>query len=186
MARSKNQAKRGGSKSKGSKGRGLPVLSRMLSEMISSPSSKGSRAGAGARGRKWSKGRLVSTPLAAGAAGLKGDGTAIDAPAKAQGKRRGFRSKAELVATIREAAGVPLSSGRRVTDPRLPAAGSTILKTYKGRELSVLVGPSSFTFEGREYPSLSKIAREVIGGQQVNGFAFFGLVKKAPAVGSAK
>lgn len=158
MARSKKQAKRGGLKAKGSR---ASVVSHRREGVGRALADRAAGKRLGRKTRCWVGGRLVA---------MKGEAfpLACEAP----------------TGIVKQP--VVISSGRRVTDPRLPAAGSTILKTYKGRELSVLVGPSSFTFEGREYPSLSKIAREVIGGQQVNGFAFFGLVKKAPAVESAK
>lgn len=115
------------------------------------------------RGRKWSGGRLTQTDLDAVAAG---------------------KGRVELPSGGPVAA--PARATRMLADPRLPAVGQVILKTYKGRELRVIRLADRFEFEGRDYPSLSKIAREVIGGAQVNGFAFFGLNPKPEAAAPAK
>jgi len=63
----------------------------------------------------------------------------------------------------------------RPRDPRLPAAGETILRTYKGEELSVDVLERGFRWKGDEYRSLSKLAAVVTGQKAINGFAFFKL-----------
>lgn len=81
-------------------------------------------------------------------------------------------------------AAAPAKLPSMLTDPRLPAVGTEIVRTYKDRAYRVTRLEDRFTFEGRDYPSLSKIAREIIGGAQVNGFAFFGLVPKAEAKSS--
>jgi hypothetical protein len=62
-------------------------------------------------------------------------------------------------------------------DPRLPAPGSKLVKVYHGKHVSVDVTDAGFSFEGRQYTSLSKIATELAGSAQ-NGFVFFGLGKK--------
>lgn len=59
-------------------------------------------------------------------------------------------------------------------DPRLPMPGAIITKEYENRRLDVCVLEKGFEFEGKQYRSLSAIAREVTGTQW-NGFAFFGL-----------
>lgn len=181
MAKSKKSTKasRGSRSSKPSKGRArrLPGLEKALTEMISTPRGSGS----GKRGRKWKDGRLeqsaldavaagkgrVERKLAAGALGVRGDGKPLELP-----------SGGPVAA--------PARATRMLSDPRLPAVGQVIVKTYKGRELRVIRLTDRFEFEGRDYPSLSKIAREVIGGAQVNGFAFFGLTKPAAATEAVK
>jgi hypothetical protein len=62
-------------------------------------------------------------------------------------------------------------------DPRLPAAGTEIVRQYKGRTYRVLVVPDGFEFEGQRYTSLSAVAK-TITGSHVNGFRFFGLEGK--------
>ncbi|MEO1336515.1 MAG: DUF2924 domain-containing protein [Myxococcota bacterium] len=63
-------------------------------------------------------------------------------------------------------------------DPRLPPAGTVLKRVFKGTEYSVTVHMSDVEYEGQRYSSLSKVAR-LIAGTQWNGFAFFGLKKKA-------
>ena len=65
-------------------------------------------------------------------------------------------------------------------DPRLPAAGETLVKTHKGIDHEVLMLDDAFEYQGERYTSLSKIAR-VITGTTWNGFLFFGLAKRKPA-----
>ena len=59
-------------------------------------------------------------------------------------------------------------------DPRLPAPGSAIERSYKGRKIAVKVREDGFEYAGKLYKSLSAIAREVTGTKW-NGFLFFGL-----------
>jgi hypothetical protein len=68
-----------------------------------------------------------------------------------------------------------LNRPMRVTgpDPRLPAPGTIMRRSFKGRNLEVRVLDDGFEFEGRRYQSLSAIASEVAGSRW-NGFAFFG------------
>ncbi len=61
-------------------------------------------------------------------------------------------------------------------DPRLPPAGTPIVKRYKGQLISVIVRENDFEYEGNLYQSLSAIANQVTGSH-VNGFRFFGLTK---------
>ena len=64
------------------------------------------------------------------------------------------------------------------TDSRLPMAGTILTRSYKGRTLQVQVLADGFQFEGEKYKSLTAIAKQVTGSHW-NGFAFFGLQKKA-------
>ncbi len=59
-------------------------------------------------------------------------------------------------------------------DARLPAPGTIISRPYKGDRLQVKVLKDGFEFEGREYPSLSAVAK-AITGSHCNGFLFFRL-----------
>lgn len=65
---------------------------------------------------------------------------------------------------------------------RLPEPGTIIRRPYKGRQLEVhvLQNHRGFQFEGREYPSLNRIAREVTGQKNINGMLFFGFGLKKP------
>lgn len=64
------------------------------------------------------------------------------------------------------------------TDPRLPPAGTTLRREFRGRAIAVHVLAEGFEFEKRRYTSLSAIAKEVAQGNR-NGFEFFGLKDKA-------
>ncbi len=63
----------------------------------------------------------------------------------------------------------------RPRDPRLPAPGSIITKTWREKDLQVLVGENDFEFEGQKWRSLSAIASKLLGCPS-NGFLFFGLL----------
>jgi hypothetical protein len=62
----------------------------------------------------------------------------------------------------------------RPLDPRMPAAGTQLIKRYKDQTLTVTVLQDGYHFEERVYKSLSAIARQVTGTQW-NGYVFFGL-----------
>lgn len=63
----------------------------------------------------------------------------------------------------------------RERDPRIPAAGTVLKRTYKGAELKVTVLEDGFRFEGAEYRSLSAVAQKATGYAAINGVAWWGL-----------
>lgn len=63
-------------------------------------------------------------------------------------------------------------------DPRLPKVGSTIEREYHGKVIKVAVNEDGFTWSGKHFGSLSKLATEITGGI-INGFAFFKLNAKS-------
>ena len=63
-------------------------------------------------------------------------------------------------------------------DRRLPQAGTTLVKDYQGRRITVTVLEKGFEHEGRTYRSLSGVAK-AITGTHWNGFSFFGLPAEA-------
>lgn len=67
----------------------------------------------------------------------------------------------------------------RARDPRLPAAGKTIVRPYKGREIRVKVLEDGFEYEGTHYRSLTGIAKVVSGYDAISGPFFFGLAGPA-------
>jgi len=69
----------------------------------------------------------------------------------------------------------------KARDPRLPAAGTTLTRTYKGKELKVAVLEEGFRFEGEEFRSLSALASRITGAASINGVLWFGLTKRADA-----
>lgn len=62
-------------------------------------------------------------------------------------------------------------------DLRLPTAGMSIRRQYKGRTIVVNVLSDGFEFKGEHYKSLSAVAK-AITGSHCNGFRFFGLGDK--------
>ena len=62
-------------------------------------------------------------------------------------------------------------------DPRLPLAGSLLMKDYRGKTIIVRVLDRGFEYDGRKFTSLSAIALDITGTKW-NGWAFFGMVKK--------
>jgi hypothetical protein len=65
-------------------------------------------------------------------------------------------------------------------DPRLPAPGSTISVTHKGKTFETkFLGADGFEYRGERFRSLSAIASEILGGVAVNGFLWWGLTKPA-------
>lgn len=62
----------------------------------------------------------------------------------------------------------------RPLDPRMPAAGTQLIKRYRDQTLTVTVLEDGYHYEERLYKSLSAIARQVTGTQW-NGYLFFGL-----------
>ena len=72
----------------------------------------------------------------------------------------------------------PTKGGTR--DTRLPAPGSVLTRTFKGREVRVTVLDQGFRFEGKEWRSLTSIARSLTG-YPVSGPHFFGIDAPTPA-----
>ena len=73
---------------------------------------------------------------------------------------------------------IPGNQSKKQHDPRLPMVGTILRRNWKGRTILVEVLPNGFRYENRQYPSLSNIAFEITGTRW-NGFAFFGLMRKA-------
>ena len=64
----------------------------------------------------------------------------------------------------------------REPDRRLPLAGASLTRKWKGRTVLVEVLAKGFRYENRRYSSLSAIAT-AITGTRWNGLAFFGLTR---------
>jgi DUF2924 family protein len=63
-------------------------------------------------------------------------------------------------------------------DPRLPEAGTRLIRSYQQRSVEVKVLETGFEYNGAVYASLSAVARQVTGTRW-NGFLFFGIDKGA-------
>jgi hypothetical protein len=68
-----------------------------------------------------------------------------------------------------------------VRDRRLPSPGSEIVKTYKGHEIRVRITEGGFECFGASFPTLTAVAKVVTGQRFINGYLFFGLVKRKRA-----
>lgn len=88
---------------------------------------------------------------------------------KRAGKARGTTTK-------KGAKGTPgMSRTQRARDPRLPAPGTTITRTFKGRELRLTVLDEGFRFEGETYRSLTATALKATGYPAISGPHFWKL-----------
>ncbi len=66
---------------------------------------------------------------------------------------------------------------RRIRDARLPSPGSIISRTWRGRELRLLVLDDGYELDGVRYGSLSEAARAATGAHW-NGRLFWGLTQR--------
>ena len=64
----------------------------------------------------------------------------------------------------------------RPRDNRLPAPGSIITKTYRGKTIEVKVLENGFEYEGKVFKSISRVAMTIVK-RQISGYVFFGLTK---------
>ncbi len=64
----------------------------------------------------------------------------------------------------------------RSRDNRLPAPGSIITKTYRGKTIEVKVLENGFEYEGKVFKSISRVAMTIVK-RQISGYVFFGLTK---------
>jgi len=92
--------------------------------------------------------------------------------AKKTTKKAPAKRSKKVTAKKGKASSTPKAAAR---DPRLPAVGSTITRTFKGQDLEVKVLADGFEYEGETYKSLSGLARHIVG-YQISGPVFFKLV----------
>ena len=64
----------------------------------------------------------------------------------------------------------------RPRDSRLPAPGSIITKTYRGKCIEVKMLENGFEYQGKIYKSISRVAMEIVK-RPISGYVFFGLSK---------
>lgn len=74
----------------------------------------------------------------------------------------------------------PMPAAPKPRDPRLPAPGALMPRTYKGRTLKVKYLEDGVEVDGKKFDSLSAAARHVTGAASINGFLFFGLTQPKP------
>ncbi len=71
----------------------------------------------------------------------------------------------------------PAPTEHQVRDRRIPPPGTVLLRKYKDQSIAVTVLENGFEWEGREYGSLSAVAKAVTGSH-LNGIRFFDLDRK--------
>lgn len=86
------------------------------------------------------------------------------------------KAKTAKTATATEAQAKAAASPRE-RDPRLPAPGTTLTRTFQEKEIKVEVLDVGFRYDGRTWRSLSAIARSV-SGTSWNGYLFFNIQKR--------
>lgn len=92
-----------------------------------------------------------------------------------QEKRLGGLPALVVRELIRSRASVPLSTVTKQTTKLTP--GARLIREWQGRTIAVLTTETGFSWEGRHYRSLSKIAQEVTGAHW-SGPRFFGLTRR--------
>lgn len=68
-----------------------------------------------------------------------------------------------------------IAAPRGTRDPRLPATGGVLTRTFKGKEYRVTVLDAGFRFDGKDWRSLTAIALHVTGYPAISGPAWFGI-----------
>ena len=53
-----------------------------------------------------------------------------------------------------------------------------ITKTYRGRELRVVIRDDGLELDGTMYPSATALAKTVTGSKSINGWLFLGIAKR--------
>jgi hypothetical protein len=86
-------------------------------------------------------------------------------------RRRLIRDVAQPLPPLPRPARTPLQPPRP-RDPRLPPVGTILRRSYRGETHEVTVLDDGFEFRGKQYATLSRIAREATGTPW-NGFTFF-------------
>jgi len=69
----------------------------------------------------------------------------------------------------------------RPRDPRVPPAGTTLERVYKGKTLFVEVLDRGFRLAGVDYHSATALASAVTGAKAINGMLWLGLSKRPVA-----
>ena len=81
-----------------------------------------------------------------------------------------------VVSPITQMEPIPENLSVRPRDHRLPAPGSIITKTYRGKTIEVKVLENGFEYEGKVFKSISRVAMTIVK-RQISGYVFFGLSK---------
>ena len=68
----------------------------------------------------------------------------------------------------------------RPRDPHAPAVGTTLTRSFKGKDITVTVTADGFEYEGQTFKSISACARHITG-YMVSGNVFFKRVEPKAA-----
>lgn len=79
----------------------------------------------------------------------------------------------------------PAEATARSRDPNTPAIGTTLKRSFKGKDIMVKVVADGFVYEGQTFASISAVARHITG-YMVSGPVFFKLVEPKRAAKAAK
>jgi hypothetical protein len=104
---------------------------------------------------------------------------------KATKKAKAKKPAAKAAGKRASAKAVKPSATAKARDPRLPAVGATITRTYKGKEFKVEVTEGGFRHAGKDWRSLTALARAITGYKAVSGPRFFGTDEASSAKGGA-
>jgi len=80
----------------------------------------------------------------------------------------------------KKAAAKPKTAAKPKPDPRLPAVGTVMTRTFKGKEIKVKVAEDGFIYEGETFKSLSGLARHIVG-YMISGPVFFKMAEPKTA-----
>ena len=70
----------------------------------------------------------------------------------------------------------PVKTAARPRDLDRPAVGTTLTRSFKGKDITVNVTAAGFLYDGQTYSSLSALARHITG-YMISGPVFFRLVE---------
>jgi len=104
--------------------------------------------------------------------------------AKKAAPKKAAKTPAKTKAATKAAPVAPTKASPAPRDPRLPAPGTTLTRTYEGKEIKAEVLDAGFKFDGKTWRSLSAIARTV-SGTSWNGYLFFNLQTRATKAAAA-
>lgn len=79
-------------------------------------------------------------------------------------------------------ANIMAASRTSKNDERI-AAGQILRKTYKGKDITVQCRTNDFMYNGKEYTSLTAVAKAITGYSAISGHQFFGLWKATGDLG---
>jgi len=97
--------------------------------------------------------------------------------AKKAAPKKAAKTPAKTKAAPKATPVAPTKASPAARDPRLPEPGTTLTRTFEGKEIKVEVLDAGFRYDGKTWRSLSAIARTV-SGTSWNGFLFFSLQKR--------